>query len=77
MPGSWKGLPVIAMEMSSSYISDGQTRKLDETAAAIEKRGALPILFYRKARVSRAPSEAATPAVAQGERRSGHGRRAS
>ena len=69
--GPWKGRPVIAMEMSSSYISDGQTRKLDETAAAIEKRGALPILFYRKARVSRAPSEAAAPADGQGERRRG------
>ena len=69
--GPWKGRPVIAMEMSSSYISDGQTRKLDETAAAIEKRGALPLLFYRKARVSRAPSEAAPPADAQGERRRG------
>jgi cobaltochelatase CobN len=66
--GAWKGRPVIAMEMSSSYISDGQTRKLDETIAAIEKHGAVPLVFFRKARVSRAPSEAAAPADAQGRR---------
>ncbi len=64
--GPWKERPVIGVEVSSSYISDGQTRKLDETVAAIEKHGALPIMFYRKTRVSRVPSEAAAPANARG-----------
>ncbi|WP_319381138.1 cobaltochelatase subunit CobN [Thiomicrorhabdus sp.] len=43
---------VIAMETTSSYIADGQTRHLDETIAAIEARGAMPLFFYRKARVT-------------------------
>lgn len=55
--GSWSGKPVIAMEMSSSYISDGQTRKLDETIASIEKHGAVPLVFYRSSRVARAAAE--------------------
>jgi cobaltochelatase CobN len=58
--GSWSGKPVIAMEMSSSYISDGQTRKLDETIAAIEKHGAVPLVFYRSSRVARAAAEGRT-----------------
>jgi cobaltochelatase CobN len=56
--GAWKGKPVIGMEMSSSYLSDGQTRMLDETAAALEQAGALPLLFYRASRVARAATEA-------------------
>ncbi|WP_243755285.1 cobaltochelatase subunit CobN [Thiomicrorhabdus sp. 6S3-12] len=43
---------VIAMETTSSYIADGQTRHLDETIAEIEKRGAMPLFFYRAARVT-------------------------
>ena len=53
-------LPIIAMEMSSSYISDGQTRVLDETIAALEKRGALPLVFYRSSRVARAAADASS-----------------
>lgn len=57
-PGqTWKG-PVIAMETSSSYISDGQLRMLDETIAAIEKAGGIPLVFYRSSRVARMPAEA-------------------
>lgn len=56
--GAWKGKPVIGMEMSSSYLSDGQTRMLDETATALEQAGALPLLFYRASRVARAATEA-------------------
>ncbi|MBF6059019.1 cobaltochelatase subunit CobN [Thiomicrorhabdus heinhorstiae] len=43
---------VVAMETSSSYIADGQTRHLDETIDALEKRGAMPLFFYRAARVT-------------------------
>lgn len=56
---SWQGKPVIAMEMSSSYISDSQTRMLDETLIALEKAGAVPLVFYRASRTSRARTEAA------------------
>ncbi len=45
--------PVIGMEISSSYLSDGQTRMLDETIAALEKAGALPVVFFRASRVAR------------------------
>ena len=55
----WQGLPVIGIEMSSSYISDGQQRMLDETVQAIEQAGALPLMFYRSSRVARAWREAA------------------
>jgi cobaltochelatase CobN len=44
--------PVIGMEISSSYLSDGQTRMLDDTVAALEKAGALPLVFYRTTRVA-------------------------
>ncbi len=50
--------PVVGMEMSSSYLSDGQTRVLDETIAALEARGALPLVFYRSSRVARAAADA-------------------
>lgn len=52
--GPWKGRPVVGMEISSSYISDGQTRMLDETVRSFEAAGALPLLFYRASRVARA-----------------------
>lgn len=68
----WRGKPVIAMEMSSSYISDGQTRKIEETIAAIEKHGALPLVFYRSSRVGRQGGESTgTGGASGGERRSG------
>ncbi len=54
----WQGRPVIGMEMSSTYISDGQTRLLDATVAAIEARGGVPLVFYRSSRVARARMEA-------------------
>ncbi|MDD2932734.1 MAG: cobaltochelatase subunit CobN [Methylotenera sp.] len=46
--------PIIGMETSSSYLSDGQARMLDETIAALEKAGAVPIVFYRSTRLARA-----------------------
>ena len=55
----WTNLPVIGIETSSSYISDGQQRMLDETVIAIEKNGALPVMFYRGSRTARAQAEAA------------------
>jgi len=50
----WQGRPVIGMEISSSYVSDGQTRMLDEAIRALEESGAVPLLFYRASRVARA-----------------------
>lgn len=46
----WQALPVIGMETSSSYIVDAQTRMLDEFIQGAEKRGAVPIVYYRDAR---------------------------
>ena len=43
---------VIGMETTSSYLSDGQTRHLDAVIAEIEKRGAMPLVYYRAARVN-------------------------
>jgi len=64
------GRPVIGVEISSSYISDGQTRMLDETVAALEKAGAVPLLFYRSSRGARAsaPSRDAADAGAAQQR---------
>lgn len=45
--------PVIAMEIPSTYIADGQTRMLDEVVSALEQAGALPLVFYRSTRISR------------------------
>lgn len=59
----WQGLPVIGMEISSSYISDGQTRMLDETAQALERAGALPLVFYRGSRVARERPSGRPPAA--------------
>ncbi|MGP1692730.1 MAG: cobaltochelatase subunit CobN, partial [Giesbergeria sp.] len=56
--GAASDVPVIGMEMSSSYLSDGQTRVLDETISALEARGALPLVFYRSSRVARAVADA-------------------
>ncbi|WP_173274107.1 cobaltochelatase subunit CobN [Thiosulfatimonas sediminis] len=41
---------VIAMETTSSYIADGQTRHLDVLIKDIEQRGAMPLFFYRASR---------------------------
>ncbi|MDT3679050.1 MAG: cobaltochelatase subunit CobN [Burkholderiaceae bacterium] len=61
---AWQGRPVIGIEISSSYLSDGQTRTVDETMRAIESAGALPIAFYRASRIARSRSDAARPAAA-------------
>ncbi len=50
--------PIVGMETSSSYLSDGQTRVLDDSIAALEARGALPLVFYRSSRVARAAADA-------------------
>lgn len=54
----WEARPVIGMEMSSSYIADGQTRMLDETVRALEAGGAVPLVFYRTTRLARRQVEA-------------------
>jgi cobaltochelatase CobN len=64
----WQGRPVIGMEMSSTYISDGQTRLLDATVQAIEARGGVPLLFYRSSRVARAQAERPAQGAANGAR---------
>ncbi|MBO1927330.1 cobaltochelatase subunit CobN [Thiomicrorhabdus sp. 6S2-11] len=43
---------VLAMETSSSYIGDGQTRHLDALIKDIEQRGAMPLFFYRASRLT-------------------------
>ncbi|WP_396957150.1 cobaltochelatase subunit CobN [Nitrosomonas sp.] len=64
---SWQDNPVIGMETSSSYLSDGQTRQFDETITAIERAGGVPVVFYRGSRVMRSkpvarlPEQAITP----------------
>lgn len=50
---AWRDMPVIGMEISSSYIADGQLRMLDETLASIEKAGGVPLVFYRSTRLGR------------------------
>ena len=62
--GPWQGRPVIGMEISSSYVSDGQTRMLDESVRALEAAGALPLVFYRASRVARARGAPASAASA-------------
>lgn len=52
--GTSAGRAVIAMEFSSSYISDGQTRMLDDIVSGIEAKGAVPLAFYRASRLARA-----------------------
>ena len=58
----WRERPVIGIEISSSYLSDGQTRAIDETLRALESAGAMPIVFYRASRTTRASADAAAPA---------------
>lgn len=62
----WNTMPVIALETSSSHISDGQLRMLNETVASIEKAGGVPLVFYRSTRTGRNEAEKASgkPAVA-------------
>ncbi len=60
---TWQNRPVIGIEISSSYLSDGQTRTVDETLRAIESAGALPIAFYRASRIARSRSDATKPAA--------------
>lgn len=60
---SWQNTPVIGMEISSSYISDGQLRLLNETVAGIEQAGGVPLVFYRSTRVARNEAAKAAPAV--------------
>lgn len=43
----WRGRPVIAVETTSSYLSDGQTRWMDDVIARIEASDALPLVYYR------------------------------
>ncbi len=62
--GSMDGKPVIGMETSSSYISDGQTRMLDDIIAGIEARSAVPLVFYRASRIARVRSAASEAADA-------------
>lgn len=62
--------PVIGMEMSASYLSDGQTRVLDEVVASLERAGALPLVFYRSSRLGR---EQAARTVGQSGRPDGGG----
>lgn len=50
---AWQGRPVVAMEISSSYLADGQTRMLDDTIQALERAGAVPLVFYRGTRAQR------------------------
>lgn len=48
----WQGRPVIGIEISSSYISDSQTRLLDTMVGEIERRGGVPLAFYRALRAT-------------------------
>jgi len=60
----WQQMPVVGIETSSTYLSDGQSRMLDDMVLGLEKAGALPVMFYRGSRVARARTDAAsTPAV--------------
>ncbi len=55
--------PVLGMEFSSSYISDGQTRMLDDIVTGIEAKDAVPLAFYRGSRLaSGRPASSGKPA---------------
>ncbi|WP_373050120.1 cobaltochelatase subunit CobN [Thalassovita aquimarina] len=54
--------PVLGMEFSSSYISDGQTRMLDDIIAEMEARDAVPLAFYRSTRIARSSAANRTSA---------------
>lgn len=45
--------PVVGVEISSSFVADGQTLMLDDMVDRIEKAGGLPVLFYRNPRGGR------------------------
>ncbi|MCP5358643.1 MAG: cobaltochelatase subunit CobN [Pseudomonadales bacterium] len=68
------GKPVIGLEMSSSYLSDGQNAMLDAAIADIEARDAVPLAFYRSSRVARERSERSGDAASSGRGSSGSGR---
>jgi len=55
----WQGRPVIGVEISSSQISDSQTRLIDTLIEDIERRGGVPLAFYRGTRVSAQQRDAA------------------
>lgn len=59
--GNWQELPTIAMETTSTYISDAQTAHLDAVIHAIEARGNLPIVYYAKSRTVSRPLAPAKP----------------
>ena len=45
--GRWrKGSPVMAVAMSTSYISNAQTKVMDAVAEKLEKAGGIPLLFW-------------------------------
>lgn len=46
---------VVGMETTSSYVSDGQTQHLNAVIRDLEKRGAMPLVFYRESRTSERP----------------------
>ncbi|MDP1756657.1 MAG: cobaltochelatase subunit CobN, partial [Pseudohongiella sp.] len=54
---SVEGKPVIGMEMSSSYISDGQTGMMDRFALEVREAGAVPVILYRSSRVASTRAE--------------------
>jgi cobaltochelatase CobN len=64
----WEEMPVIAVEISASYISDGQTGMVDATIAGLETAGAVPLSFYRSTVTARSRAEAGggRPAAAAG-----------
>lgn len=53
--------PVVGVEISSSFIADGQTRMLEDMVARIEQAGGLPVLFYRNPRGGRTGDSAGGP----------------
>ncbi|TSE18498.1 Aerobic cobaltochelatase subunit CobN [Tepidimonas alkaliphilus] len=58
----WRGRPVIGIEMSSSYISDAQTRLIDTLIEDIERRGGVPLAFYRNLRGTAPSGSSGSPA---------------
>lgn len=55
----WRELPVAGIEISSSFISDGQTRLLADMVHAVERDGMLPLMFYRTTITARTRAESA------------------
>ncbi|MGC4082308.1 MAG: cobaltochelatase subunit CobN [Vicinamibacterales bacterium] len=56
--------PSIGVEISSSFIADGQTRMMEELVARIEKGGGVPVMFYRGSRGGRPAFAGAPPSLA-------------